>query len=547
MGWKDAARLAGVAFNEVALQATYAFRQGNPVPPGDAKRLPARARRRVVQSKALIAALLALLTLGGSALLRAGPALRADLLPRPLPVGLFQSGVLAGLFGLDIALLWWTGIQVLPTFVTSLATAVLETLPIDRRTLRRAAMILFLRLFDYPAIVVVVGTPLIVGLALGPLAGLAAVPASLCAVAFALALALATGRSFVRRVQGSRGGGGGAVVRWLYLLAWLLPAFGLLAFVTLAPPLFGALAELPSLSLPLASAVMGTFPLALASWPALAAGGPNALGLSAPAAEVVLAAGAGWLAVAVGATAWLYDSVLQAGAVPARPAVGLSPAPPRLRPQRPAWAMLTKDLRLASRTPGYAFLILLPLLDSVALGLVTYAGASGASLTRNVAFGAVSAGALLATFFGPAFFSLEVVAQNYGRTLPLAPRAMALGKVALVGGIYLASGALVLGITALKVHAPLYFAAFVAAELPAILAAGLLELTILFRWARRRGLPLTTLYAASWNVVLVALPGVAVAAAPLVTFSYLGLGPMAVVAAASLAVVAPWALGRGAS
>ncbi len=546
MGWREAARLAGVAFDEVALQATYAFRQGNPVPPGEGKLLPIRAKRRVVQSKALIAVLLGLLTLGDAALLRAGPMLRAELLPAALPLGLYRAGVLAGLLGLDVALLWWTGIQAIPTYIGSLAVTVLESLPIERRTLRQAAAILFLRLFDLPAAVVLVGTPLLVGLTLGPLAGVAAVPAAFCATSFALALALATGRSFVRRVQGARGGGGGTVVRWLYLLAWLLPAFGLLGFVTLAPPLFGALARLPNLPIPAASSVTATFPLALSTWPALAAGGTGTLGLAAPAVDAAVAAGVGWTLLAVAAAAWLYDAVARVGVVPAQPGVDGPSGPVRLRPQRPAGAVLTKDLRLASRTPGYAFLILLPLLDSVALGFVTYAGASGGHLTRNVAFGAVSAGALLATFFGPAFFALEVVAQSYGRTLPLAPRALALGKVTLVGAIYLASGALVLGITALKVHAPLYFAAFVAAELPAIVAAGLLELSVLLRWARRKGLPVTTLYAANWNVVLVALPGIAVAAAPLATFAYLGLAPMAVVAVAALAVVAPWALGRGA-
>ena len=211
------------------------------------------------------------------------------------------------------------------------------------------------------------------------------------------------------------------------------------------------------------------------------------------------------------------------------------------------WAVLTKDLRLASRTPGYAFLVLLPLLDAVALGLVTYAGSAGSSASRGIAFGAVSAAALLATFFGPAFFALEVIAQSYGRTLPLSTRSMALGKVTLVGGIFLAAGGIVLAITAPRSGTPALFAVFVLAELPAVVAAGLAELAILFRWARARGTPVTNLYAGTWNVLLVSLPGVFLAGTPLAVFLLGGLAPMALVGLAELGIVAVAALGRGAS
>ncbi|HYA10208.1 MAG TPA: hypothetical protein VEH10_00830 [Thermoplasmata archaeon] len=548
MGWRDAARLADVAFAEVALQATYAFRQGNPVPPSDGKLLVARSRRRVTQSKVLIAGLLGLLALGASLLMRLSASQRAPLVPVAIPAGLFQAGILTGLTGLEVALLWWNGLQALPTVLSSSAIGVLEPLPIDRTTLRRVALLVYLRLFDVPAGTVLVATPLFVGLALGPAAGLATVPASTSAVVFALALSLVTGRFFVRRVQGARGGGGGALVRWLYLLLWLLPAFGLLAFVTASPPFFRVLAGLASAHLSRASELLvAVYPLALAVWPPYVAGGGASLGVPAAVPAIAAVWSALYLGLAAYAAAWLYGAVAEFGRVPPTAATAGAGSSFVLRPQAPAWAVLTKDLRLASRTPGYAFLILLPLLDAVALGLVTYAGAPGTSAARGVAVGAVSAAALLATFFGPAFFALEVVAQSYGRTLPLTTRSMAAGKVALIAGIYLAAGGTVLAITALRVPTPGLFALFIAAELPAVVAAGLLELAVLFRWARSRGLPVTNLYAGAWNVVLVALPGVVVAATPLVLFTVVGLGGMTVAAVAELAVVGPIALGRGAS
>jgi len=548
MGWREAARLSSVAFREVSLQATYAFRQGNPVPAGDGRLLVGRAQRRVAQSKALIAALLGILILGSAVLLRATAAQRADLSPVPLPAGLFQTGLLTGLVGLEIALLWWTGLQALPTLLGSSAIAVLEPLPLDRTTVRRAALLVYLRLFDVPAAVVLLGTPLCVGLALGPAAGLAITPASVSAVVVALALSLLTGRFFVRRIHGSRGGGGSALVRWAYLFLWLLPAFGLLGFVTASPPFFRWVATLSrGLGSPSAVALSVAYPFALVLWPSYVSGGGALAGMPGALLELAGAASALYLVLTAYAGAWLYRSVADVGAVPASGTAPEVRSAFALRPQRPPWAVLTKDLRLASRTPGYAFLILLPLLDAVALGLVTYAGAAGPSQARGIALGAVSAAALLATFFGPAFFALEVIAQSYGRTLPVTSRAMALGKVALVGGIYVVAGGAVLAITALRVHTPWLFAAFIGAELPAVVAAGLLELSMLFWWARARGLPVTNLYAGAWNIALVAIPGVLVAGAPLATFLFEGLGWMAVASVAELAVVAPLALRRRAS
>jgi len=547
MGWKQAARLSNVAFGEVALQATYAFRLGNTVPASGGKAMVARARRRVSQSKALVAGLLAVLALGVGFLLRSSAEGMELIVPFSLPVGLYQTAVLTGLFGLEVALLWWTGLQALPTYLGSPALTVLETLPVDRPTLRRAALLLYLRLFDLPAIVVLVATPALVGAALGWEAGLATLPASTSAVVFALALSLVTGRFFHRRVQGARGGGGSTVVRWLFLLLWLLPAFGLIAFVSVSPDFFRVVAALSSTHLrPTAEAVALVYPFSLALLPPLVAGGPSALGTPLLVLRLGVGAGALYGGLMAYAAVWLYFALLEATSVPATAAAAGAPSTFRLAPQHPVWAVLVKDLRLASRTPGYAFLVLLPILDAVALGLVSFTAASQSTVTESVALGAVSTAALLATFFGPAFFALEVIAQSYGRTLPLPSRTLALGKVTLIAGVFLAAGGTVLAITAVRIPAPGLFAVFIAAELPAVLAAGFAELTILFRWARARGMPVTSLYAGTWDILVVAVPGVFLALLPLALYVVAGLVAMVVAAIGEFALVTPFALGRGA-
>jgi len=553
MGWRYAYRLSGTAFTELSLQAIYAFRQGNILPGGSPAELVPKARRRVIQSKAMVAGLLALLTLGASLALKDAAFLAPRLLSYPLAAPIFDAGVLTALLSLDVAFLWWTGLQILPSLLSSGVLPVLEPLPLDDTTLQRVAALVYFRLFDLPVLTILIVTPIAVGDALGFAAGLAILPGVFAAATFALALSLVTGRFFVRRVQGARGGGGSTVLRWTYLVIWVVPAFGMFGFVTLAPAFFSALAQLtntaPSTGFNL---LLLAFPFPLASLPSVAAGGTSALPLGPGGIVVLIAATVGYVLLAVGSAAWVGGAVRRVGLAP----IGVATPAPALRfgltVIGPIRSVLVKDLRIASRTPGYAFLILLPILDSLALGLLTYAPGSSTRGAESLALGAVTSSALLATFFGPAFFAIEVLAYSYGRTLPLSDRTLVLGKVALVLGIYLVSAGVVLGLVSLRISDPALFIGFVLAELPAVVAASLLELGLVLRRARREGLPLVNLYAGTWTAILISIPGLIVASVPLVVFSSiqatstsLALGLMAVAALVELAACTPVLFGRG--
>jgi predicted permease len=552
-GWRDAWHLSDIAFLELSLQAVYASRQGNLPPPIPPSQVARKARTRVLQSKAMVATVLALLVGGACLLLRAAP--RFDSTPFfgvPVSVPVFQAGVLTGLLALEVAFLWWTGLQVLPTFLASAVLPVLEPLPIDERTLGRVAGLLYLRLFDLPALTVLIATPLFLALTLGPAYGLAILPGAAAAVAFALALGLLTGRFFVRRVQGSRGGGGNTIVRWAYLVLWVLPAFAMFALIVVAPGFMALIARTTSTGPSIGSYVLAaSFPFTLAALPGIVTGGGTGFGLDATGLAIFAVAIVGYLALAAGSILWLMGSVRRIGLAPPMVVAAGPVARFDLVPRSPARAVLTKDLRIASRMPGYAFLIILPILDAVALGLFTFiSGPAGSTTVVDLALAAVSTAALLATFFGPAFFATEVIAYSYGRTLPLPDRSVLLGKVALVVAIYLVASALVLGLTLLRVFQPVVFVAFILAELPAVLAASLLELGILFRRARAKGLPIVNLFSGAWYAILVSIPGILVAGIPLVAFqvfsrsgSTVAILAMAVLALVELAGCAPYALG----
>jgi hypothetical protein len=548
MTWRQAIQYSDVAYTELSLQAVYSFRQGNVPPAGRAVDLVARARSRVVQSKALVSVFLGMIALGAAYVARIYGRFSGVIGGVPISSAEFDTGLVVGLLGLDVAFLWWTGIQVLPTLLSSGVLPVLEPLPIDDRTLHRTAALLYLRLFDLPAATVLVTTPLFIGATLGPEVGLAIIPGVVVAVTFALVLSLVTGRFFVRRVQGSRGGGGRAVVRWTYLVLWLLPAFATFGFLTSASNLFVGIAHVVAGGAELPGALLWTvFPFPFAALPAVAAHGPATLGFGGLGIGLWAGALVGYGLLAVWGCLWLLGSVRRFGLVPALDVRPVTLGDRTLRPTGPVRAVLAKDLRIASRTPGYAFLILLPMLDALALGFFTYVDAPGYGLALSLGLAAVTTAALLATFFGPAFFAIEVLAYAYGQTLPLPSRANVLAKTTLVAMIYLVSGATVLAFVAARVFDPLVFAAFVFAELPAVVAAAFLEFGLLFWRARSKALPITNLYTGAWTAILVAIPGLFVAGAPLVAYTIGGVPAMALVALALLAVAAPLTLRRGRS
>jgi predicted permease len=540
-------------WKELVFQATYAVRAGNPVPDGDPREFSRKARNRVALSQGAASMFMALIVLGGVALLSdpleqlvAGPA---------LPRVLYLTCVLGGLFIVQLGLLWWLGLQFLPTYLSSAIIPVLRTLPVAARTVERVALFLLLRLFDAPSLTCLILTPIAVGFALGSWeAALATVPAELTVIILAMAFAIATGRFFVRNVLGSPGGHRATALRWGYLVLWGLPAFALFGFIALASRFLAFVTGLsfygPSAGL---AALLATYPFSYALLPAW-------IGVGAPAGTVPIPGGfvgpvliAALYAVPVAfAARWLLTApgrlAAQTTAGHARPE-GARP----VRVRSPALAIVTKDLRLASRTPAFAFLILIPLGDATLLGLATAFSPSPIAQADPAALAeaAVASAALLATFFGPAFFAIEVTSFSYSRSLPLTARSLLLGKTTLILLLYTLAASVVLVLTLTRYFQPFEFGAFLLAEVPAVTAAALLQLGILLAVARRRGLPLVNLYTGAFWLFAVSIPGLIIAGTPLALYAILAgssipfaLAVMGGVALLELAAVAPLTIGR---
>jgi hypothetical protein len=537
-------------WKELVFQATYAVRSGNPVPDGDPRTFSRKARGRVALSQGAASTFLGFIVLGGVSLL--SPTLEAFLASPALPRVLYITAVLGALLVVQLGLLWWLGLQFLPTFLSSAIVPVLRTLPVESATVDRVALLL-VRLFDAPALTCLILTPIAVGFVLGsPWAGLALVPAEVSVVVLAMAFAVATGRFFVRNVQGSRGGHRSTAIRWVYLVAWGLPAFALFGFVAVAPRFLTLLANLatggPAGGL---AFLLSVYPFNFAALPAvLATSGPRSA-LPLPGGPVALVG----LAVAYGlvvayAGNWLRSAPGQLAAL-TTPGRATDGSVARVRVRAAPLAIVVKDFRLASRTPAFAFLILIPLGDATLLGLVTAFSPLGSANPAALAEAAVASAALLATFFGPAFFAIEVMSYSYSRSLPLTGRSLLIGKMTLILFLYGVAASVVLVLTLIRFFEPLQFGAFLLAEVPAVAAAALFQLGILLAVSKRRGLPLVNLYTGAFWLFAVSLPGLFVSGTPLALYvllapsgAWTAVAVMGAFALAELAVVAPVVLGR---
>jgi predicted permease len=522
--------------------------------PRDPGELADRARRLVAQSKFLVSLLIVLL-IGGSMLALTNFVERFFLGgASPVPLPLYIGTVIGGLLLLELSFLWMVGLQSLPTFLGAQILPVLETLPISEKKLDRVALLVLFRLFDAPALTALVLTPLALGIALGSaLAGLLVVPGVVLVILFAMGLSLRTGRFFVRHVQGSRGGVRASILRWSYLMLWAVPAFGIYGFVSFGFQIMNGLAYLGRSAPDALGNLLLVFPFPLGLLPVFGLGGPSSIAFlpGGDAVTIALAAVAYGLA-GVGVARWL----LTAPRALSRLTPDLGPAPEgagaRLRPVGAPAAVLLKDLRTASRTPGYAFVVLLPLIDAVVIGLSSYIGAPRPQSVFDLAAAAVSTTAILATFFGPAFFATEVMGYSYTRTLPLTNRSMLFGKSSLIVLIYLVASALVVGLTVLRLLNVWLFFAFIVAELPGLVAAAFLEIGLLFRRAEQAGVPVSLMSSGAWWATTVVLPGIVIAGLPIALFAvlqYIGISPlesflaMGGVALAELALFSLFALG----
>lgn len=538
MDWRERWRFSQYLYREVSYQSIYSLKTGNILSGEDAKAgeaRPKRAERRVLQSKLTISGMFFLTFIGAAFLLRYG----TQFIPTTLTPVYFDATILTMVLVVLFSLVWVTGLQVALPFVSSQVLTALKTLPLSEQDASWISLITFLKLFDMPLATAFVIFPLSVGVGTGSwAAGLATVPVVLLTEIFALSMSLATAKFFSRNVTGASGGSLiGLAKRWAYLILWTIPSLVITIFIVFVLSIIATLGTWETSSPRSLQALFTLFPYPFTYL-------TSVLGTRAPASLtwVAITGGAAALYIVIGlfSARWLFSAPLSlSGATTASTYVGGERR--GLVVSLPPVAILKKDMRMASRTPAYAFLLLLPLLDSFILGLFTYLGSPSPALAERYAVAGVTVAVLLATFFGPVFFATEIMGFTLTRTLPISQRTLMIGKTTLISVVYIASFLVLATLVASQLHDLGGFLLYALAELPAVLAAALLEIGVLLNRAEKTGVPIANLYSGAWWTTLVVVPGLIVAVTPLIVFDSVHLSlipPIALMALTSLLILA---------
>jgi len=183
-----------------------------------------------------------------------------------------------------------------------------------------------------------------------------------------------------------------------------------------------------------------------------------------------------------------------------------------IRPRGPWLGIIRKDLEIASRSPSYAVLFLLPALQVAILAVSFSSFDAGFAVTAGVLIGM----SMTTLVLPPTIFSIEGLASSYTRSLPLRKRTLIVAKTLLSLVIYSLSVIALLAIALIAKRDFTLQILFGALYLFSIAAASMLELTILARKFWKEGFALGNLYARLSTFILILLPGYALAWAPIV-------------------------------
>ncbi|MEM0313850.1 MAG: hypothetical protein QXQ41_04815, partial [Candidatus Bathyarchaeia archaeon] len=178
--------------------------------------------------------------------------------------------------------------------------------------------------------------------------------------------------------------------------------------------------------------------------------------------------------------------------------------------------IIRKDLRIASRSPAYASLFLLPVIQTVVL---VFSFLSISYIGLNVALGMLFGMSFVSLMLTPTLLAIEGLASSYTRSLPLRRRTMIVAK-AVVTTLTYAMSLFVLLLAAVFLRKDFsLILTFGAAHIFSVAAAGMLVLLIFIKKLWKEGFAMGNVYARLGTFLRILLPGVLMALAPIVAAS----------------------------
>ena len=403
------------------------------------------------------------------------------------------------------------GLQVATSLVSSKIADTLSPLPLSKKQVSNVIFLCLIRIFDLPLLAALVVLPTAYLMIGGSIAGGSiSVVATIVTEIFALALTIGLARFFYSKVAG---GGGRSkwktVTRFLFMLVWMVPAFGTYFVINFAEVILKSFASFTQVLGPSMELLVLVFPFSfgfLVSYVSnLQAASISTLALSTMSSVL-------YVVFAFYCFRWVTTTIRSIGTGRIVGAFREAVKDTIVRPRRPWLGIIRKDLAIASRSPSYAVLFLLPALQVAVLAVSFSSFEAGFVVTTGVLTGI----SMTTLVLPPTMFSIEGLASSYTRSLPLRKRTLILAKTLLAVFIYSLS---VIALLAIALFVKRDFTSeilFGALYLFSIAAASMLELTILARKFWKEGFALGNVYARLSTFMLILVPGYALAWAPMI-------------------------------
>ncbi len=509
MKFSEIWRLSSKIYREVSFQSIFSLRVGSP--------LPQRGRRdigqliRSARINTLVSKLLTTVFIGVFGFIVFIP-MTAN---APVPSAsreLTLVGSVSAFLAVVLFLIVFMGLQVSTAFVSSKVVEILSPLPLSKRDISNIVFLCFTRIFDIPliaAIVVFIVAYLFVGGSiLGCLISLVAVGS---AEIFALTLTIGSARFFYTKV--ARGGGGSgwqSFLRFAFMLVWVVPTFAAYMAVNFAGQIVQSFASLTQSLSSLLQILSLVFPF---SWGFLVSYASFLGGFDPSILILSVASSIGYIALTYYCMKWVTGTVRKVGAEGIVTGLRELVKDTFIRPQVPWLGIIRKDLRVASRSPSYASLFLLPAMQTVILA-ISFSSISDVGL--SAALGILIGVSMITLLLPPTLLSIEGLASSYTRSLPMNRRTLVSAKTFLSTVTYLISLIVLYAVAFYLGRDFSYILAFGAIHLFAIAAAVMLELTILIDRFWKEGFAVGNIYSRLSIYVLIFIPGFAVVLVPMI-------------------------------
>ncbi|MBC7130864.1 hypothetical protein H5T51_06575, partial [Candidatus Bathyarchaeota archaeon] len=232
-------KISGIIYKEIVFQSIFSLRLGAPMPAMGNTKIDAvvrQAKVSMVINKVLITIFIifmGILPISYWSLLGA--------LPQELAVAGSTSVYLASL----LFLLMMLGLQITTSFFSTKSFEVLGTMPVSKDDLAKIALISFIRIFDIPIIAALIIFPIAYTVLTGAvLGGLATLLATAVTEAFALATTMIMAKFFYSRIAvGGEASKYKTFMRFIYMLIWILPSFGIYFIMNFATELLNFFAS----------------------------------------------------------------------------------------------------------------------------------------------------------------------------------------------------------------------------------------------------------------------------------------------------------------